>query len=148
MKRLVVIGTVIGALTFASGATATAQPGMGRGAGRQGARMYDPKTVETLRGTVLKIEQIAGRGKGRSGGIHLLLKTDKEEVAVHLGPAWYIDQQPVKIAVQDSIEVRGSRVTFEGKPAIIAAEVKRGDQVLKLRDDSGVPAWSGRGRKR
>jgi hypothetical protein len=34
-------------------------------------------------------------------------------------------------------------VTFEGKPAIIAAEIKKGDETLRLRDDAGVPAWSG-----
>jgi hypothetical protein len=41
------------------------------------------------------------------------------------------------------VEVKGSRVTFEGKPAIIAAEVKKGDEVLKLRDENGFPMWSG-----
>lgn len=37
----------------------------------------------------------------------------------------------------------GSRISFEGNPAIIAAEVKKGDEVLKLRDEKGVPFWSG-----
>jgi hypothetical protein len=109
--------------------------------------MYDPKTVETVTGTVLKVEQTRGKGRGGGGGIHLLLKTDKEEIAVHLGPSAYMDKQAVKIAAQDTIEVRGSRITFEGKPAIVAAEVKKGDQVLKLRDDSGTPLWSGQGRR-
>ena len=39
--------------------------------------------------------------------------------------------------------MKGARTTFAGKPAIIAAEVKKGDEVLKLRDDSGFPVWSG-----
>jgi len=30
-----------------------------------------------------------------------------------------------------------------GQPAVIAAEVKKGDIVLKLRDDNGIPVWSG-----
>jgi hypothetical protein len=33
-----------------------------------------------------------------------------------------------------------------GKTVILAAEVKKGDQVLKLRDPNGVPLWTGRGR--
>jgi hypothetical protein len=41
------------------------------------------------------------------------------------------------------IEVRGSRVTFEGKPALIAAEVMKGDGTLRLRDQDGYPAWAG-----
>jgi hypothetical protein len=62
---------------------------------------------------------------------------------VHLGPGWYIENQDVKIAPKDSIEVKGSRIILDGKPAIIAAEVKKGDDVLVLRDVSGFPVWSG-----
>ena len=43
--------------------------------------------------------------------------------------------------------IDSNRITFDGKPAIIAAEVKKGDEVLKLRDEEGVPAWGGRGRR-
>jgi hypothetical protein len=49
----------------------------------------------------------------------------------------------VKIEPKDKVEVTGSRITFDGKPAIIAAEVKKGDEALKLRDDNGFPVWSG-----
>jgi hypothetical protein len=145
--------TVVGAFTiclalyFASGALA--QPGMGRGAGPgPGGRMYDPKTVETVSGEVLRVEAVQGRG-GRGGGhgVHLILKTDTGEVPVHLGPSWYLDKQGLKVTPGDHLEVRGSRITFEGKPAIIAAQVKKGDRSFTLRDDSGVPAWSGRGRR-
>jgi hypothetical protein len=49
----------------------------------------------------------------------------------------------VKLEKGDKIEVKGSRITFEGKPVIIAAEIKKGDSVLVLRDSTGVPAWAG-----
>jgi hypothetical protein len=64
-------------------------------------------------------------------------------MSVHLGPAFYLENQDVKIEPKDKVEVKGSRVTFGGKPAIIAAEVKKGDEVLKLRDENGFPMWSG-----
>ena len=64
-------------------------------------------------------------------------------MAVHLGPEWYIERLDGKLAKGDAVEVKGSRVTFAGNPAIIAAEVKKGDAILKLRDDNGIPAWSG-----
>jgi hypothetical protein len=32
---------------------------------------------------------------------------------------------------------------MNGKPALIAAEVKKGDALLRLRDESGIPAWAG-----
>jgi hypothetical protein len=72
-----------------------------------------------------------------------MLKTEDETISVHLGPGWYIENQDVKIQPKDKLEVKGSRVTFEGKPVIIAAEVKKGDEVLKLRDKNGFPLWSG-----
>jgi hypothetical protein len=105
-------------------------------------RKYDPKTVETVQGKVLSVEKTQQRGRG----IHLMLQTDKETISVHLGPSWYIDKQTQKIEANDTITVTGSRVTIDGKPAIIAAQVKKGNEVLKLRDNNGVPAWS-RGRR-
>jgi hypothetical protein len=48
----------------------------------------------------------------------------------------------MKFVPKDQVQVKGSRVTFAGKPAIIAAEVKKGDDVLVLRDENGLPAWS------
>ena len=44
---------------------------------------------------------------------------------------------------KDRVSIKGSRVTFDGKPAIIAADVKKGDNVLKLRDANGRPVWAG-----
>jgi hypothetical protein len=103
--------------------------------------MYDPKTVETVSGEVIKVEKIPHR-RGTSNGVHLIVKTDKEELPVHLGPSWYLDQQAVKVGQNDKVEVKGSRVTFQGKPVFLAAEVKKGDALLKLRDENGLPAWS------
>lgn len=109
-------------------------------------RMYDPKKIETISGKVTKVERIAPL-KSMSGGVLLTVKTDKEEIPVHLGPAWYIENQDVAIEQNDMIEVKGSRINFEGKPAIIAANVKKGDAVLALRDEKGIPVWSGWRRK-
>lgn len=106
------------------------------------ARMYDPKTIETQVGEVVSVEKFIP-SRGMSQGVHMALKTGTETISVHLGPAWYIDNQEVKIAAGDKIEIKGSRITFEGKPALIAAEIRKGDDVLILRDESGIPTWSG-----
>jgi hypothetical protein len=104
--------------------------------------MYDPKTVETINGEVTSVSRITPR-KGMSAGVHLNVKTDKETISVHLGPSWYLENQDLRIEPKDKVEVKGSKITFDGKPAIIAAEVRKGDEVLKLRDDAGFPVWSG-----
>jgi hypothetical protein len=102
-------------------------------------RNYDPKTVETVQGKVLSVEKMQQRGRR----VHLMLQTDKETIAVHLGPSWYIDKQTPKIEANDTVTVTGSRITVDGKLTIIAAQIKKGNDILKLRDDNGIPAWSG-----
>ena len=107
-------------------------------------RNYDPKTVETIQGKVLSMEKTPSKGRGY--GVHLTLQTEKESISVHLGPGWYIEKQTPHIKSNDTIIVTGSRVTFDGKPAIIAAQVKKGNETLKLRDENGIPSWRGAGR--
>jgi len=148
MKRNAMIGVAALAVLALTVSLAAAGPrggwrgsgGWGMGGGYQ--RMYNPATVETVTGTIESIDRTVPM-KGMSRGVHLALKTDKGPVAIHLGPEWYVERQDIELKKGDSVEVKGSRVTFAGNPAIIAAEVKKGDAVLKLRDDNGVPAWAG-----
>jgi len=143
-KRMATLFTALLIVTCAT--TVFAAPA-GRGSGGWGTgspyqRMYNPATVESVSGEVMSVHKMTPR-KGMGPGIHLQLKTDQETISVHLGPSWYIDRLDARIEKGDTIEVKGSRVTVAGKPAIIAAEVKKGDAALKLRDDSGIPAWAG-----
>ena len=114
----------------------------GWGHGSHYGRMYDPNSIETISGEVVSVETFTPRG-GMSQGVHLLVKTGNETVNVHLGPLWYIENQDIRIQPKDTIEVKGSRVSFTGQSAIIAAQVKKGDATLILRDESGFPVWSG-----
>lgn len=148
MKKLIISIAVFTALSVFAGTAALAQRGMmRRGGGGWGrdtayARLFNTQTVETINGEVVSINKIKPM-KGMGYGIHVIVKTDKETISVHLGPAWYIENQDLEIAAGDKVEVKGSRVTIEGKPVIIASEVKKGDEVLVLRDPNGFPAWSG-----
>ena len=141
------IATLLTALLMVTCATTVFAAPAGHGSGGWGMgsayqRMYNPATVDTVSGEVISVNKMTP-SKGMGTGIHLQLKTDKETISVHLGPSWYIDRLDARIEKGDAIEVKGSRVTVGGKPAIIAAEVKKGDALLKLRDDSGIPAWAG-----
>lgn len=148
MKRSIVISVALIAVlsVFLSGVS-FAQGGKGGGGWGPGTsynRMYNPQTVESLSGEVEKVDLFTPR-RGMSQGVHIILKTDKGSIPVHLGPSWYIDKQSVKLQPGDKVQITGSRITFNNKPAIIAAGVKKGDQTLNLRDENGVPAWSRRG---
>lgn len=114
----------------------------GWGMGKEYQRMYDPAKAETISGTIESVDKIIPF-KGMSYGVHIQLKGDKETISIHLGPSWYIDRQDIKIEKGNVIEVKGSRVTIMDKPAIIAAEIKKGDDILILRDSAGIPKWAG-----
>ncbi|MBS0382183.1 MAG: DNA-binding protein [Proteobacteria bacterium] len=152
MKKLLMLLGAVATLCFLGIGAAWAQqamPHMGHGGWGQGmpySRMFDPRTIETITGEVVSVDKIMPM-HGMSYGVHAVVKTSKETISVHLGPDWYMENQNVKLAPKDVVEITGSRITFDGKPAIIATEVKKGDAVLKLRDANGVPAWSGRRRR-
>lgn len=158
MKRMAVTALVTAMLVVTGAYETWAQPGQGFmgggwGCGRmtgqnvcQGRyqRMYDPQTVETITGTVTAVEQFVPM-KGMSSGIHATITTESGDISVHLGPAWFIEKQTLKLVKGDIIEVTGSKITFNGSPAIVAAEVKKGNETLTLRNEAGIPVWAGSG---
>ena len=113
------------------------------GLGRNSAnRLYDPATVETVKGRVERVDIENSDGKGHSEA-HLILRTNQETISVSLGPAWYYERQALKIEAGDQVEIKGSRLTRNEKRAIIAAEVRKGEEILVLRDSTGRPGWAG-----
>jgi lysyl-tRNA synthetase class II len=115
----------------------------------RGHRFFDPNTVETVSGNVVKVQHGPMRKGGKGNSVRFTLQTDKGPLQVFLGPASYVDAQAVKLAAGDNVQVKGSRVTGpKGKTSITAVEVTKGDQVLKLRDDQGKPLWPRQHRKK
>ena len=146
MKKLNVLGLVLLMLSVAG--LAVAQPWQGwkgsGGWGMQGGyhRMYDPAKAETVSGEVVTVEQVTPM-KRMGAGIGLKLNTGKETLTVHLGPTWFIERQDMKIAAGDKVEIKGVKAVRMGQDIFIAAEVKKGSEVLKLRDENGIPLWAG-----
>jgi hypothetical protein len=114
----------------------------GKGGGPSG--LYDPKTVVTVSGIVVSMTPPAVKG-GLPYLVYLTLKTETGKLTVFLGPNLSVDKLPMKIQALDRIAVTGSKVTWEGREVLLAAEVTKGDQGMKLRNADGVPVWSGRG---
>ena len=130
ITKLIVIVVAVAGLLSASNAAAQ--------------RNYDSKTVETIQGKVVSVEKTPS--KGGAYGVHLILQAEKETISVHLGPGWYVEKQTPRIEPNDTVIVTGSRVTVGGKTVIIGAQVKKGNEVLNLRDENGIPAWRRAGR--
>ena len=107
-------------------------------------KIFDSKTIKTISGQVIKVDQVPEPGFGIE--MRLTVFIDKKEVLpVYLGPAFYIlgFEQSRAFKVGDKVTVTGSQVIRGGEPSMIAMTVKRGSEVLRLRDKDGVPAWIG-----
>jgi hypothetical protein len=76
-------------------------------------------------------------------GIHLTLETASESLEVHLGPAGFLTEKKLSVAKGDALEIVGSRLTIDDKAVLVARQIKKGDQTVTLRDESGRPLWSG-----
>ncbi len=106
-------------------------------------RLYDVGQVKKIKGSVLKIEKQM-LAKGGSQSVSLLLKVKNEEILVQIAPDWFFEKHSIQIQIQGQIEVLGSKIIYENKPIIIAAEISNGDQIIKVRDlKTGLPFWSG-----
>src|SRR5262249_5589047 len=112
------------------------------------ARLYNQNTETSIKGTVeqVKTAYLPGGGASRQahkefrGPIYLNLKADSGTLRVYLGPSSFVESKGFKFAKGDQVEVTGSKVP--NKDAIIAREVKRGGQVLILRNPQMRPQWS------
>jgi len=120
-----------------------AQQRSGKGMNKQMyTRGFNTETVETIEGEVVEIAYNPSKKTGATMGVHMEVKTDTATVAVHLGPTWYmVEQEPIRKG--EMVIVTGSRITYNGAPAIIAATVKRNERTLQLRDHNGYPVWRG-----
>lgn len=145
MKSRLMIRVVLVILLLAFSIPASGQESGKTGQPASPPALFNPQTVEIFQGIVVAAPVIPKGGLPEP--VHFTLKTEKESLTVLLGPNWFIESQGFVISSLDRVEVKGSRILLEGKSAVVAAEVKKGDRVLKLRDESGSPVWGGRGRK-
>lgn len=114
-----------------------------RGGMRGQEPRYDTSTEVTVRGAIQEVKQVTGgMGMGNVTGTHIVLKTDQETIEIHLGPSTFIAEQKLVLQSGDAVQVIGSRVTMAGAGAILAREIRKGEQTVTLRDGQGLPAWS------
>jgi hypothetical protein len=125
----------LGVAILALSAVAFAQRGM-----KGGPAHDNPATEVTLKGTVDEVKQISSQGKG-PGGLHLILSTEPKPIEVLLGPAWYVSSKNFTFAKGDAVTVTGSKMTIDNSEVVVAREIKKGQEVLTLRDANGFPLW-------
>ena len=146
MDRLIVKIALALALILLGAAPSWSQAPWAAAAKAAKTLQYDRGTVETLSGTVIEVEHLAPRRRERLSRVHLRLKTDREMLTVQLGPESWLAQHNFNLAPGDFVTITGSRINRPRETFLIAGEVKKGNQVLSLRDENGRPLWA-RGRR-
>ena len=139
MRRTLHLTGIVAAFVLAA-APASAQRGM-----QPPMPRYDTSTVETIVGTIVRVDTIRAMPGARGAGLHVLVRAGRDTIPVHLGPAAYLASRSVTLAAGAPVTVRGSRVVWQERPVLIAAELRSGKTAVTLRDAQGLPLWRGAG---
>jgi hypothetical protein len=138
---MVAVMAILGLLltTYSFGQTGMAGPRMGPRV--KGPKKLNVQKMETISGEVVRVVKQAPKKENLPAQVLLRVQTDRDTVEVMMGPAWFLDQQTIKIAEGDKVEVKAARSDRPKGTVFTAVEVKKGDQTLVLRDATGAPLW-------
>jgi DNA/RNA endonuclease YhcR with UshA esterase domain len=101
---------------------------------------YSPTSEQTTRGWVVESKDFQCPVTGTVGS-HITVKNETGSIEVHLAPASFMKQYEINIRKGDNVTVVGSKITYEGKSALIAKSVAIGNETYTFRDQSGKPLW-------
>ena len=104
---------------------------------RQEPTTYNAANETTITGTVKDVQEYYCPVTD-DRGTHLLVKTDKGDVLVHVALARYLRKQNIAFGAGDQVQVLGAKTTDD---AMIARQVTRAGDTFILRDAAGTPAW-------
>lgn len=77
--------------------------------------------------------------------VHVVLTPfDRRPVRLVLAPGWYLEEQGLRLAPDDSLRVEGRRVVGDGGEAFVVKRVHHRDRDYDLRDDHDQPKWEHR----
>lgn len=121
-------------------AVALAQPGFRTPA-------FAPFPETTIDGVVERIDEAgsdaceACQACYECAGAHLVLRKGSARIEVHLAPAWFLDRCGFVFEAGDQVSVTGTKITIRRQRGIVAREVRRGGEVMRFRDEYGLPLW-------
>lgn len=103
------------------------------------AAKYDPTKEVKVKGTVEEVKEVPGEFEGT----RLVVKSGDKTTVVRLAPAQFLKEIDCWIKVGDQVEVVGAKVVGSSEDEVLAREVTFGNNTMVLRDQKGVPIWTG-----
>lgn len=105
---------------------------------------FNTATIARHEGQVVSVQKV-DKDRDVVDGVYVLLKTDKGNVSVRLGPDWYLQREGFSVEPYDTMEVVASEVkTVNARPALVAIEARANGKRTVLRDSKGQPLWNKR----
>lgn len=101
---------------------------------------YDPESEIRMKGVVVDASDYFCPASGEAES-HLVLQTQDGTVEVHLAATRFIKQYRLTFTQGEKVEVLGSRIILDGREALLAREISRGEEVFVFRDANGKPLW-------
>jgi hypothetical protein len=106
-------------------------------------KLYDPRELDKLRGTVLKFKKGTPL-PGMSKATILVLDDDGDKIDVHLCPVSFATAKDTGIKRGDRVKIKGSWAEIDGEDVFMASKVKKGEHYefkVRLTKD-GTPFWN------
>jgi DNA/RNA endonuclease YhcR with UshA esterase domain len=102
---------------------------------------YDIANEVTIKGVVEEVKDFQCPASGGMGA-HLVVKTDKGLVTVHLALSKFLSEYGLNFAKGDEVQITGVKAKVgDDENAILARKVERGNQTFTFRDKKGKPLW-------
>ena len=105
-------------------------------------RLYDIAKETKVEGVLSNIT--ADTGYGRYPGMIADIRTGTDTLKVYVAPQWYIERKSITIKKDQHVIVKGSEVTYNNEALIIVRSIEYKDSKLLIRDERGIPVWSGK----
>lgn len=106
------------------------------------ADTYDPKKVETVKGTIVTIGSVRV-GDSKEECVRLRIRADNgREVIVYAAPVTHQDQQALDLRTGKTVEVTGSPAVNGNQTVLVAGSIAADGKSAKLRDDQGRVTWT------
>ena len=124
------VGMLITPVSFAQKSDSSAEP----------VPKYDVSKEAKFKGVV---DEVKDRTCPISGGMgsHLMVKIDNQIYEVHIASTKFVKSYEVVFQKGDEVEITGMKTRFQDTDAILAREIKRGNDDFLFRDEKGKPIW-------